>query len=422
MKYLHYLCILLCLSHFCISQNTEYSRRIITALASEAFHGRGCVNEGDKKAGTFIKKEMEESGLLKFGNNYFQTFNISVNTIRSKILLQINRTFLKPGTDFVIDGSSPSCKGIYGIARIDKNILKNHEKLQSFFCQDFSGGYLLVDMKGIENKETIEKMDAIIKLNLFMARGIIVITDDEPAFNVSGYVRKSPVIYIKRDKLPEDADLININFENHFFEHYETQNITGYLKGQRDEYIVLAAHYDHLGRMGARTYFPGANDNACGTAMLLDLAKYYQKSKTVPLNSIIFLHLGAEELRMAGASYFLTNPPVSLDKIKMVINLDETGTGKYGLKVINGTVFRKAFNFLTNINKKNKYLAKVIAYPECNRYSHYSFYKKEIPAVTFMTMNTLSSRHTVKDTPELLPMTAYAGTFKLIRDFVEQYN
>jgi len=98
-------------------------------------------------------------------------------------------------------------------------------------------------------------------------------------------------------------------------------NIIGYITGKThpDKYIVIGAHYDHLGIIDD-TIYNGADDNASGTAALLCLAKYYTENP--PNHSIIFAAFDAEELGLFGSKYFVNNPPIPIQDIKLNINFD----------------------------------------------------------------------------------------------------
>lgn len=98
-------------------------------------------------------------------------------------------------------------------------------------------------------------------------------------------------------------------------------NILGYVKGKSypNEYIVIGAHYDHLG-IKNDTIYNGADDNASGTAALLVLAKHF--SKRQPEHSMIFVAFDAEELGLHGSKYFVEQPPVPFKAIKLNFNFD----------------------------------------------------------------------------------------------------
>ena len=73
---------------------------------------------------------------------------------------------------------------------------------------------------------------------------------------------------------------VKINIHNVFKSNIKTQNVIAYVEGKKkNKFIIISAHYDHLGQMGNDVYFPGANDNASGVAMLLYLSKYFSENK-----------------------------------------------------------------------------------------------------------------------------------------------
>jgi len=103
-------------------------------------------------------------------------------------------------------------------------------------------------------------------------------------------------------------------------------NVVGWLKGTRfaDEFIVISAHFDHLGAQGKQVYL-GADDNASGVAAMLALGKNLQAVSSI--YSIIFLATDAEELGLQGAKAFMRHPPVAHSQIKFNLNLDMLAEG-----------------------------------------------------------------------------------------------
>jgi Zn-dependent M28 family amino/carboxypeptidase len=107
---------------------------------------------------------------------------------------------------------------------------------------------------------------------------------------------------------------------------YHGVNVVGYLKGKKrpDRYIVVSAHYDHVGvgKPDARgdSIYNGADDNAGGTAALLALASYFQKNR--PEHSVIFVAFDAEEMGLQGARAFVAEPPVPVEQIAFNLNMD----------------------------------------------------------------------------------------------------
>lgn len=102
-------------------------------------------------------------------------------------------------------------------------------------------------------------------------------------------------------------------------------NVVGYIEGavNPDRFIVVTAHYDHLGQQEDAIY-NGADDNASGTGGMMAAATYFSENR--PDNSIMFVGFDAEEKGLAGARYFTGNPPVPLDQIVININMDMIST------------------------------------------------------------------------------------------------
>lgn len=116
----------------------------------------------------------------------------------------------------------------------------------------------------------------------------------------------------------------------------KTSNVVAYLEGNdpvlKNEYIILGAHYDHLGMGGPssksdqrNTIYYGADDNASGTAALMEIAEKVAANKHDLKRSVIFIAFGAEEQGLLGSQYFVDNPLIPLSQIKLMINMDMVG-------------------------------------------------------------------------------------------------
>jgi len=107
-----------------------------------------------------------------------------------------------------------------------------------------------------------------------------------------------------------------------------TWNVLGFLKGNdphlKNETIILGAHYDHLGKKGDSIYY-GADDNASGTAALLEIAEKLKANQHQLKRSVIFIAFGAEEQGLAGSKFFVENPIIPLDNIVLMVNMDMVG-------------------------------------------------------------------------------------------------
>ena len=112
------------------------------------------------------------------------------------------------------------------------------------------------------------------------------------------------------------------------------RNVGALLRGSdaklREEFVVVAAHYDHLGVRGGKLY-PGADDNASGVAMMLEVARSLVKAPFPPHRSMIFVGFDLEEVGLFGSRYFVAHPPVALDKVVLFVTADMIGRSLAGV-------------------------------------------------------------------------------------------
>src|SRR5712692_2651515 len=121
-------------------------------------------------------------------------------------------------------------------------------------------------------------------------------------------------------------------------------NVVGYLPGETGEYIIVGAHYDHLGPGGqfslapsqTGTIHPGADDNASGTAGVLELARWFGKQPKQK-RGVVFVTFAGEELGLLGSAYYVDHPLVPLDKAVAMINMDMIGRLRDGKLYIGGS-------------------------------------------------------------------------------------
>ena len=401
---------LLSVSISVFSQDKNYALGLINKLASPEMFGRGYVNKGEKIAAKYIRKEFKKNGLKSFSNNYFQKFSFSINTFPETIFVSIDGKELKSGTEFLIECSSPAIAGTYGLVWI------NNTKINTEAHHNLSNKFIVTNLK---QKELAD-------LDLPKFKGIIKLNEKKLWWHVSNGRRQGDFVSlkIKTDAIPPEASNITISAQNKFFDDYKTQNVIGYIEGKiyPDSFFVFTAHYDHLGRMGTQTYFPGANDNASGTAMITDLARHYSIPENQPDYSIVFMAFSGEEAGLIGSTYFANNPLFPLENIKFLINLDMVGSGSDGITVVNSSIFTKAYNLLVAINNNKQYLKEVKKRGEACNSDHCPFYKKGVPAVFIYTRGKeCSEYHTPDDKAENLPLTEYDDLFRLLTDFIKTY-
>lgn len=390
----------------------QYARKIVDTMASESMHGRGYVNEGDKIAANYIRSEFQKCGLQSFTSDYYQTFSFPVNTFPGKMNVIIDGKELVPGKDFIVSSHTTSAKGKYNVVLADDELVQKKKKFKKFLKQDFSNTIIVLNDTGKQTK-LLQDM----KGNTCGASGIVALMD-KLTWSVAQSVNDYPLIEVLRTPAFKPIE-ISIEIESKFIPDHQSQNIVGYIKGSEfpDSFIVFSAHYDHLGQMGKGIYFPGANDNASGCAMLLNLANYYSNPEHKPKYSTAFIAFGGEEAGLLGSKYFTEAPLFPLENIRFLLNMDIMGTGEDGITVVNGSVFNKEFNNLVKINTQNNLIKDVKTRGKAANSDHYFFSEKGVKAFFIYTMGGIKAYHDIYDKAETLPLNEFEDLFKLIASF-----
>jgi len=398
------------------AQDLSYAKGICRLLCSDEFAGRGYVNAGDEKAAQLIRTQMKEMGLKGMGDNYYQKFGFEVICYPDRVQLKVDSYDLIPGKDFIINPGCPSISGTFSILTIDSAIVDNTFQYKQLFSSKTRSYFLEVSQVKSLNLLHPERIDAILK-NQVKAKGLIYTNLEKLTWSVAQHFADFPIVYILKNTLKEKPLSIELKIDAAFKLH-QTQNVIGKITGKKypDSLIVITAHYDHLGMMGSFTKFPGANDNASGVAMMLDLAKYFNKKGSD--YSILFIAFAAEEVGLLGSLYYTENPLLPLQKIKVLLNLDLMSTGDKGMMVVNGTEFPDLFEQLKFQNSIGSYLPSIQARGKAANSDHYYFSEKGVPALFFYLMGEYHHYHDIEDDFEALTFSRYNECFQLISDFI----
>ena len=372
--------ILLCLLTLkSFAQDTIYTREIIRQLTSKSFFGRGYVKNGLQKAESFIINEIKkQKNFPLFGKTFTQTFTHSVNTFPKRCDVKLNGKKLKPGIDYILNPNSPSIKGKFNLIKKDSSFYSDNSKVNLLF----------------KNKLT---------------------------YRVSSLVDFRCEIELDKHLITQEPKFIEVNIQNKFLPFFKSKNIACYIPGlsDPDSMMVFCAHYDHLGGMGSNTFFPGANDNASGVSVLLNLIKFYNVNP--PKYKTVFIFFAGEEAGLLGSKAFIDSKTIPLNKIKFLINLDLLGTGNNGIMVVNGNLHEKEFNRLNVINSENRYVNEIKKRGKAANSDHYWFSESGVPCFFIYTLGGPSAYHDVNDVEKNLPLTDYIDVFKLITEFSKSF-
>ncbi|MCH8903105.1 MAG: M28 family peptidase [Bacteroidetes bacterium] len=401
------------------AQDKSYAKQSIYILCSPEMHGRGYVNDGDKFAAGWIASEFDSHGLENFGDTYFQEYEIAVNTFPGALQFVVGDT-LVPGKDYILSASSHSVNSTFKIKHLRSRKIKRTKILR--LKDKLDENTALVIRKDKYNREDYRLLQAILNVSGGLNAGAVIeLTNKKLTHTISDTSYGFAHIIYKTDKKKIKEKYVSINIEQELISNYRTQNVIGYIPGSEhpDSFILFSAHYDHLGRMGKETYFPGANDDASGVAMVLDLARHYSLPENRPKFSLVFITFGAEETGLKGSKFYTENPLFPIESIRFMINMDIVGTGSEGLMVVNGRVFEKEYEKFKSINDQYDLLPEIKKRGKAANSDHYFFTEQGVHAFFIYTMGGIKAYHDVYDVPETLPLNEYDDIFVLITRFTK---
>ena len=213
----------------------------------------------------------------------------------------------------------------------------------------------------------------------------------------------------------------------------KTQNVVAMLEGSdpvlRNRYIVIGAHFDHLGRTTQYSMDPragdvirnGADDNASGTAAVLQLARMLSIQK--PKHSVIFVNFSGEEEGLLGSQYFVDNPPVPLDSIVAMFNFDMVGRLTDDKLMVYGT--GSAAELPSIVDSANLRVLPALKIQGggdgFGSSDHSSFYAKNIPVLHFFT-DIHSDYHRATDDVEKINAAGEARVVNLAFDMIRSVD
>lgn len=463
---------------FCESITPDELRAYVERLASPEFEGRQFNTIGEKKTADFLSGEFKALQLKKFSSNYQTDLSIPFDSVLH-LDISNGKAILKHMEDFgnscwffwsngqkipvvyggfgidhprysdytgidvrgkivaVSDGQPVNSQGINLVvgdtAKIDSLSLIPY-KTSVAVSRQAKGIILIQEQKKFEKHKKWMQANRDWMLTVPVDQIPTILLTQKDSFTIS-YLderRFGELLFVDHHDFP---DLIKCSlnqgkspagkFETQLSVNFEStrvirksQNVLGYLEGKnKEEVIVLGAHYDHLGKNDS-TYFPGADDNASGVAVLLEIAEAFaqaQKEGYVPEKSILFACWGAEEEGILGSQQYMMKSPYQPENTKMYINFDMVGR----IDTLHSA--NPNFVYVLPVNEKGKQFIPEIEdtddsyspslmlgfeYPDkkipIEKRSDYLYFSNAgVPSLGFLT-GLHSDYHTLKDTPEKL--------------------
>ena len=373
----------------------------ISYLSDDKLEGRRAGSNGEKLAAEYISQQFKKAGLQPLGDNnsWFQTFDIYDGK-------QVN-----PASHVIINGNDLKVNTDYFPLSFSAN--QSTEAAVSMALSE-SGVPWFTDLKEMleENKDNPHfdlTRSLVTKAETAAAKGasalILFNSSDIPdnlQFNGKDRLAtvKIPVVYLTSDAakkyLADETANMDIKLKIDIGNKIRTgTNVVGYVDNKAPTTVILGAHYDHLGygedgislqQKNEQLIHNGADDNASGTAALIELASQLKASKSKN-NNYLLIAFSGEEVGLNGSKYFTDHPPIDLKAVNYMVNMDMVGRLNESTKslTVGGIGTSPAWSQIFKVVDKKKPFNVKFDSSGVGPSDHTSFYRKDIPVLFFFT-------------------------------------
>jgi len=401
-----------------LAQDLALYKQIVKELSSEKYQGRGYAKDGANMAGKYLHKEFEKAGADVVVN---QPFTIDINTFAGEMKLWADGKELTPGVDFSMREYSPGVHGEFPLYHVDTLNFDAEKMFADLAKPEFANCMVVVDFWfAYRHHEAFGRLQ---KPGECTNAGIInTWTSPIKFYKAYGHrVVEKPIIWMTPESVA-GVKSIRVSIDNEFLKDFELFNVIAKVEGRRhDSCFVFTAHYDHLGNLGKDVFYPGANDNASGTAAIVTLAAYYAKNK--PEYDMYFIAFSGEDANLRGSTYYAKHPLVPLNQIRYLFNLDMIGDDNPVQYCEISDEGMRGFELFEEINTDKHYFDALNRGELAANSDHYPFAERHVPCIFLENQegSAFPYYHTVFDTFENAVFVSYEPVFQMVRDFVERY-
>lgn len=410
-------------------------------LASDSLKGRKPGTPEGEVAASYIRQQFKDYGLTLMADQGYQTFevvnNVSAGDDNSLIIgdynAQLNEDFIPmsfsgntslsgdvafAGYGFDIATDTITWNDFDGVDTEDKWVLifqgdPEPDKMNSFYIpyamerskvvnasDHGAAGVIFVTPPGVEEKDKLPRM--------FYDKTASSV--DIPVLSVTRKVADK-ILASSGGTVASLEEKLTANMAPHSFEldtkvsastevimeKAITQNVVAMIETpQSDEYIVLGAHYDHLGLGGpgsgsrmpdTSAYHNGADDNASGVAGIIELAGKLAANQSSSDKNIVFIAFAAEEMGLLGSKYFTEHALVPKDQMVAMMNFDMIGRMEMDDRALSvgGVGTAKEFEALLNENLNEELFTLKMSKDGYGPSDHAAFYAEDVPVLFFST-------------------------------------
>jgi len=427
----------------------EDLKRHLYIVASKEMGGRETGTEGEKKASAYIENEFKRIGLQPGNNGSYQMpYNVYQDSLIDAVI-EVN------GQTFSLDKD------------FNLNIGNNSDATLRFSEVVFIGSGSADSVKNMNLAGKLAIINGNINQYSFLQNkglaGILSVATDYPRSSTASRKGNMTVNIFKRSVAPQQFSIseniakliLKEEFESNktnkaLIKIYparilldvkkaalpqQTSNVIGIIQGTdlKDEYLVITAHHDHIGKRGDSIINYGADDDGSGTVSVIEIAEAFTKAKAagkVSRRTIIFMTVSGEEKGLWGSDYYTSNPVFPLEKTTANLNIDMIGrmdpkrtTGDSTNYVYVVGDDRLSTDLRTISEATNKKFTKLELDYKFNdpadplriyfRSDHYNFAKHGVPIIFYFN-GTHADYHRPTDTPDKINYPLMAKRAQLV--------
>jgi hypothetical protein len=421
-------------------------KKHITILAHDSLEGRETGTAGEERAYRYLTEQFRKVGLLAAGSqDYLQPFPFTARILMGKNnALLLNGKKFKPEKDFYPLAYSANAQVKGEVVRAGFGIIAPDLNHNDYEGKEVKGKIVMLEISSPEGNNPHSKFaqhtDLRTKIDKAIEQGvagIIFINTkkdvEDPPSTYSRRISPSsiPVLFAKGAALKPllDATVVNAEITAELIKEEKTgHNVMGLLDKGAKTTVVIGAHYDHLGYghdgslyRGKPAIHNGADDNASGTAALIELARLLSQP-VCRNNNYLFIAFSGEEMGLLGSSYFMKNSTIDTSRISYMLNMDMIGRLKSDTKMLQvlgaGTspAWKEAMEGLTVDSVTIKTSESGIGPSD-----HTSFYLAGIPAIHFFS-GTHEDYHKPSDDEDKINYDGQASIMKIMLEVISRLD
>lgn len=333
-------------------------KKHITILAHDSLEGRETGTAGEEKAYRYLSQQFRKLGLLAAGSqDYLQPFTFTARILMGKNNnMVLNGKKFSPGKDFYPLAYSANASVKADVIKAGYGIIAPDLNHNDYEGKNVKGKIVMLEISSPEGNNPHSKFAQHIDLRTKIdkaieqgAAGIIFINTkkdvENPPDSYSRRIAPSriPVVFAtgKALKTLLDATVVKADITTELVKEEKTgHNVVALLDKGASNTVVIGAHYDHLGYghdgslyRGKPAIHNGADDNASGTAALIELARLLSQP-VCRNNNYLFIAFSGEEMGLLGSSHFVKNPTIDTSRISYMLNMDMVGRLKPDSKIL----------------------------------------------------------------------------------------